>query len=247
MGALMQPESTSAPLVCPVSRWYYLRYGRLALMFLVFAAWFYKDGAWSWPKENTMAAERERYDTDVTDAFAKARVAGTAAAWIEEAKARGVVINEHKEPQSWAAYAAKKGWPEKPKKRTPAEISQQYYWSGAMALGFVILVVLVLMNRSKKLIGYPDHFILPDGRKVMHADAFRIDARTWENKGLAYVSYRESSDGPVRKAVIDCLKFAGGDKVYDQLRQNFHGELLEKQIDPEEPQEPAEVAEKADS
>lgn len=229
------PDDTSTdPIVCPISRWFYIRYGRLALMLLVFAAWFYKDGAWSWPKENAMAAERERYEAQVADAFAKAKADGTVAAWKDEAKTRGVVFNPAGEPISWAAYAAQKGWPEKPKKRTPTEIGEQFYWSGAMGIGVVAIGIFVLMKRSKKLIGYADHFVLPDGRRVAHADAFRIDARKWNDKGLAYVSYREGQNGAVQKAVIDCLAFQDADKVYDQLVKNFHGELIEKQVAPEE-------------
>lgn len=241
----MSSAPTSSPIVCPVSKWYYRRYGQMAAMFLVFAVWFYKDGAWSWPKENAMAAERTRYEAEVTDAFAKAKAAGTVEAWRGEAKGKGVLFNEQGEPQSWAAYAAKKGWPEKPKKRTETEIGQQFYWSGAMGVGLLVIGSILLLNRSKKLVGHDDHFVLPDGRRVNHADAFRIDARKWENKGLAYVSYRDGADGPVRKAVIDCLKFQDGDKVYDQLRANFHGELIEKQIEPDEPEEPAESGESA--
>ncbi len=241
----MSSDSTSPPIVCPVSKWYYRRYGQMAAMFLVFAVWFYKDGAWSWPKENAMAVERTRYEAEVTDAFAKAKAAGALDTWRSEAQAKGIVFNQQGEPQSWAAYAAKKGWPEKPKKRTETEIGQQFYWSGAMGVGLLIIAGIVLLNRSKKLVGQHDHLILPDGRRVNHADAFRIDARKWENKGLAYVSYREGADGLVQKAVIDCLKFQDGEKVYDQLIANFHGELIEKRMDADEPEEPAESSEKA--
>jgi hypothetical protein len=106
----------------------------------------------------------------------------------------------------------------------------------------LVIAALVLVNRSKKLIGHADHFILPDGRRVMHADAFRIDARKWLNKGLAYVTYSEGGKGPSRTAVIDCLKFQDGEKVYEQLIAHFHGELIEKQVEPDEPQDPAEPA-----
>lgn len=220
---------------CPVTPWYYKRMGLMAAMFLVFGLLFFKDGAYAWPKEATMAAERERYQTDVLDAYDKARSAGTLGAWQAEAKAQGIDLNAQGEPLPWAAIAARKSWPEKPKKRTPAEIEQQFYWGYAMMLGVVIIGALILRSRNQKLIGHADHFITPDGRRVNHADAFRIDKRKWEHKALAYVFYREGGAGATRKAVIDDLKYAGAGQVLAALESNFHGELIEKQAAPVEP------------
>lgn len=236
----MPADTPDTPIVCPISKWFYIRYGRLAAMLLLFAGWFYKDGAWTWPKENVMAQEREHYEAQVTDAYGKAKAEGSLDAWKETAKTLGVIFNADGEPISWAAHAAKKGWPEKPKKRTTTEIDEQFWWAGAMLLGALVIGGYVLVKRSQKLTGHADYFVLPDGRRVDHAMAFRIDARKWLDKGLAYVSYREAEDAPVKKAVIDCLAFKDAEKVYDQLIVNFHGELIEKQIEPEEPDDSAE-------
>lgn len=220
---------------CKVTPWYFKRMGLMAAMFLVFGLLFFKDGAHSWPKEAAMAAERERYQTDVLDAYDKARAAGTLSTWQTEAKARGIELNPQGEPLPWAAIAARQSWPEKPKKRTPTEIEQQFYWGYAMMLGVVIISGLILTGWKKKLIGHADHFITPEGQRVNHADVFRIDKRKWEHKALAYVFYREGGQGSTRKAVIDDLKYAGAGQVLDALLTNFHGELIEKQAAPEKP------------
>lgn len=231
----MQDAPATAPIVCPVTKWYFGRLLKLGAMFLVFGAWFYKDGAWSWPKENRIAAERERYAKEVTEPFEAARKAGTLAAWQAEAKARGTHLNGQGEPLTWAGYAAKHGWPEKPKKRPELELQQQFYWSGGMFAGVLVVGLVALLNRRKKLIGHADHFVLPNGTVVKHADAFKIDKRPWDLKGLAYVHYRAGGTGPARKAVIDDLKFAGAARVLEQLLASFHGELIEKAEEPEEP------------
>ncbi len=228
-------QTGSDIIECKVTPWYLKRMGLMAAMFLVFGLLFFKDGAYSWPKEAAMAAERERYQTNVLDAYDLARTAGTLSTWQAEAKAKGIELNPQNEPLPWAAVAAKQGWPEKPKKRTPTEIEQQFYWGGAMMMGMAIVVTLILLSRNKKLIGYADHFITPEGQRVNHADAFRIDKRKWEQKALAYVFYREGGEGPTRKATIDDLKYAQAGQVLDGLMANFHGELIEKQAEAQEP------------
>jgi len=70
---------------------------------------------------------------------------------------------------------------------------------------------------------------------VNHADAFRIDKRKWDQKALAYVFYREGGEGPIRKAIIDDLKYAQAGQVLEGLLANFHGELIEKQAEAQEP------------
>ena len=228
-------QTASDIIECRVTPWYFKRMGLMAAMFLVFGLLFFKDGAYSWPKEAAMAAERERYQTHVLDAYDKARTEGSLSAWQAEAKAQGIDLNPQGEPLPWAAIAARKNWPEKPKKRTPTEIEQQFYWGYAMMLGVAIITGLVLMSRTKKLIGHADYFITPEGQRVNHADAFRIDKRKWEHKALAYVFYREGGAGSTRKAVIDDLKYAGAGQVLAALEANFHGELIEKHAAPEEP------------
>ncbi len=230
--------SAPAPIECPVSKWYFVRLLKLSAMFLLFAGWFYKDGAWTWPKENRIAAERERYEREVQSTFDQAKSKGSLEAWQRQAKDKGWTLSASGEPLNWAAHAARLGWPEKPKKRPQMEIDQQFYWSGAMLAGLLVVAGVALYHRGRKLLGFDDHFQLPNGTRVAHAAAFRIDKRPWAIKGLAYVFYREGGEGRARRAVIDDLKYQGAEKVLDRLLANFHGELIEKQEEGKAPATP---------
>ncbi len=231
----MQSSETQDDSVieCRVTPWFYRRMTLLATMFLVFAALFFKDGMHSWPQENAMADKKDWFEHDVLEAYDKAKAAGQLNEWTNNAKTRDLPVKEDGEPVKWATYAAERGWPEKPKRRTTGEIEQQYYWGGAMALAALITCLNVLFNRNRKLTGYPDHLVTPQGRHVAYADAFRVDKRNWAVKGLASVYYREGGQGPGKKATIDDLKFDGAGKVLERLLLNFKGELIDKAPDPE--------------
>ncbi len=98
---------------------------------------------------------------------------------------------------------------------------------GALALGIVIF-----LNKNKKFIGHPGHMVMPGGGEVRYAEVFKVDKRTWDHKGLAYVHYkREGREGRV---VVDDLKFGGADRVLARLLGSFSGELIEKAPDQEE-------------
>ena len=220
---------------CPVTPWFYRRMGMLGAMFVVFAALFFKDGMHSWPLENEMAAKKEWFDRDVLEAYDKAKAAGQLSQWAATAKTQGLPVSADAEPVKWAAYAAEKGWPEKPKRRSPGEIEQQYYWGGAMALAALVVGLNVLFSRHKKLMGYAGHLVTPAGKRMAYADAYRVDKRKWAVKGLASVFYRQGGQGPDKKVIIDDLKFDGAGKVLDRLMANFKGEVIDKAPDPEPP------------
>jgi hypothetical protein len=239
--------SASPPITdrieCVITPWYLKRIAILSAMFALMGTWFYKDGAYTWPEENSMAAAREAYSKDVLDSYDAAVKDGSLAAWTEAAKARDVKFTADGLPTPWAGIAAANGWPEKPKSRTPTEINQQFWWSGAMGILLLGTLVHWLLNRNKKLIGEADHLITPEGQRVNHADAYRIDKRNWDVKALAYVHYKPGGQGSSKKAVIDDLKYHEAGRVLDQLLANFHGEIIEKAAevddDSAEPEAPA--------
>lgn len=208
-------------------------------MLLVFAGWFYKDGKWTWPAEQQKADKHEWFQKEVIGGYDAAQKSGTLPQWIAEKKPQGYPLTESGEPMKWVAYAASLGWPEKPpKKRTDKEIEAQFHWAAGMAFAALLVGVNVLLNRKKKLIGHEDHFVTPEGRRVNYADAFRIDKRPWDVKGLAYVFHRPggaAGTGTGSKAVIDDLKYDGAAKVLNLLLARFKGELIEKVTDSEEP------------
>ncbi|MDB6005237.1 MAG: hypothetical protein JWR15_2224, partial [Prosthecobacter sp.] len=193
-----------------------------------------------WPKENEMAAKKEWFDKEVLEAYDKAKAGGDLSRWAADAKAKGLPVNTEGEPVKWAAYAAERGWPEKPKRRTPAEIDQQYYWGGAGALALLIVALNTLYYRSRKLVGHSNYLVTPSGKRVAYADAFRVDKRKWAVNGLAYVHYREGGEGSEKKVKIDDLMFDGAGRVLDRLLASFKGELIDKVPDEEPTESPSE-------
>ncbi|MCW0216784.1 MAG: hypothetical protein OJI67_00550, partial [Prosthecobacter sp.] len=67
-----------------------------------------------------------------------------------------------------------------------------------------------------------------EGLTIHFSQVFRVDKRKWDNKGLAYVWYRETAEAPEKKALIDDLKFDGAGKILARLLTHFKGELIEK-------------------
>ena len=108
-----------------------------------------------------------------------------------------------------------------------------------MGVGALIVVILIFLNQSKVLRGYPEHWVTPEGKEVRYAEVFRVDKRKWDNKGLAYAYHRKAEGAKEVKEVIDDLKFAGADRILNRLLAQFSGELIEKVAEPEEVAEPA--------
>jgi hypothetical protein len=231
-------EASPPLVVCPVTRWFYKRMAILGGMLLVFALWFFKDGKWTWPAERVKADKYEWFQQEVLGGFDEAQKAGTLEQWVTEKRAAGFPLTESGEPMKWVAYAASLGWPEKPpKKRTDKEIEAQFHWAAGMGVVALVVGIHVLMTRRKVLQGFADYFITPEGQRVNYADAFRIDKRPWEVKGLAYVFHRPGGaegTGSGSKAVIDDLKYDGAAKVLDLLMAKFKGEIIEKVAEPDE-------------
>lgn len=226
----MQPPATddSSVIECRITPWFYRRRAMFAAMYLLFAGLFFKDGFYSWPKENEMAEKKEWFDTEVLAAYDKAKASGELPQWGVRAKAKGLPVTEQGEPVKWAAYAAQRGWPEKPKKRSAAEIQQQYWWGAAGLVALLWVVLSTLYYRNRKLTGYADHLVTPGGTRMAFADAFRVDKRKWDLNGLAYVYYREGGQGREKRVKVDDLMFDGAGRVLDRLLQHFKGELIEK-------------------
>ena len=233
----MEPAAAQdeGPIECKITPWFYRRRAAFAAMYLVAACLFFKDGVWSWPQENEMAARKEWFEKSVLQAFDKAKEEGTQADWSAKAKADHLPVNEQGEPVKWAAYAAEHNWPEKPKRRTEAEITQQYYWGGALTLAFLAVVLNTLFHSRRRLVGGSDHFMTPGGSRVAFADAFKVDKRKWDVQGLAYVHYRVGGQGREKKVPIDDLMYEGASRVLDRLLSHFKGELIEKVQDAETP------------
>ncbi len=212
--------------------------GILAAMLLFMGLYFLYDGKFGYAKDNVIAEEKVKFEKNFLKSYDEAKKSGQLDEWIVQAKASGMPTGEDGEPPKWPSYAAKHGWPENPKKHSEEEIYQQFQWGGAMLLLALIVAVKLLLDRGKKLTGHEQHMIMPNGVEVRYSEAYKVDKRKWDNKGLAYVYHRSGRDE--KRAIIDDLKYEGAGRVLDRLLRHFKGELIEKVPEPEEsaPQPP---------
>lgn len=137
------------------------------------------------------------------------------------------LVQKEKKTGDWFKLAREKGWPEKPHEEDwNYKIREQLIFgclTGTIGLG---MLAAWLRNSRRKLTADHESFTTPDGHRVPFSSAFHLDKRKWDNKGLAYVRYRDGSS--TRKAVIDCL--IHGDpaiRVLERLEANFQGELVD--------------------
>lgn len=215
-------------ITCRLTRWYLRRIGLLTAAIFAMGCYFLYDGQWGYPKKNKIEEQKEWYTAEVIGAFKEAQSQGdnAAAEWMREARKKGWVVDPNLTQPQWIDYAAPRGWAAEPKKYTAEEIQQQFWIGWAMVAAAAIMGALLALNRNKTLVGHADHMILPNGRTVRFADAFKVDTRKWDSKGLAYVYSREPGDKSTHKATIDDLKYHPAEQVLKRLLSQFQGELI---------------------
>lgn len=230
------PVSSTEPIVCRITPWYYRRMGLMAGMLVAMGLYFLYDGKFGYPRANEIADKKEWFENTLLKGYDEAKAANRLEAWVKETEAKGLPAGKNGEPPRWVSYAAEHGWPEKPHKYTDREINEQFWWGGATVMAGLIVGVMMLLNRSKVLRAEADRWTTPEGQTIHFSQVFRVDKRKWDNKGLAYVWYRETAEAPEKKAILDDLKFDGAAQVLDRLIANFKGELIEKLPDATAPE-----------
>lgn len=224
----VSPILSKDPIVCRVTPWYFRRMSMMTVMLVAMGLYFLYDGKYGYPNANEIAAKKDWFEQVLLKGYDDAKAAGRLEEWVKETEAKGLPAGRNGEPPRWVSYAAQNGWPEKPHKYTDREINEQFWWGGATVFAGLMVSVFMLLSRSKVLRAESDHWITPEGKSIRFADAFRVDKRKWDNKGLAYVWYRESQGGAEKKTIIDDLKYDGAVHVLERLLANFKGELIEK-------------------
>ncbi len=223
--------ASTEPIVCHVTRWYFVRMGRMAGILVLMGLWFVYDGQYGYHAANKIADQKDWFEQTLLKGYDEALAAGRLEQWVKETEAKGLPAGKDGEPPRWVSYAAERGWGENPHRYTDREIAGQFWYGGLTVLAGLIVVGVMLLNRRKVLRAGADHWITPEGKTIRFADVFRVDKRKWDTKGLAYAWYRDAPGGAEKKAPIDDLKFNGAVKVLERLTAGFKGELIEKQPD----------------
>ena len=229
--------SDPLPLSCKVSRWYFWRVAKFAALFLVAGLWFGYDGLIGYPKSNEIAKEHSQFQDQVRATYAEMEASGTLSGWPTLAESRNWPTGENGEAPTWVAYAAAKGWPEKPPKtHSQSSIQTQLYLALGGILAAVAAILIGFLNRKKTLSADADSLTTPRGVHIPFTAVSEIDRRPWRTKGFARITYTNPGDRKA-KSVIDDLKFEGANRVLERLESHFDGILIEE----------ASVEEEADS
>lgn len=228
-------------ITCSITPWYTKRMSLMTTMFVGFGLYFFYDGAIGYPKKNKIYNAHEAFVAIQDEKQAFLDEGGTNIEWAK-------VVEEKDYPlqTEWIDYAAVNGWPEEPPEKLYSTNDQFFFGTLCLVIGLAVLGTMIT-NRKRQLRADEASFYTPKGLRVPFASAFRVDKRKWDNKGLAYVHYRDDNEKECR-ATIDDLKFGGADQILTRLLDNFDGELVNRvSNEPAPPPEEAETPEKSDS
>lgn len=209
------------PISCPITPWYTKRMSLMTLMFVGFGLYFLYDGFIGYPKKNAIFDEHERFVEIQDERKAFLEEGNTSSDWAKIREEKG-----YPQQDEWVDYALDKGFPEEPPEKRYSTTDQFFFGALCIGIGLAILGTMML-NKGKLLKADGISFTSPKGDRVLFSSAHRVDKRKWDNKGLAYVHYKDEKEKDQR-AVIDDLKFGGADKILERLLENFEGELVER-------------------
>jgi hypothetical protein len=201
----------TAPLqeiLCRTTPWYAKRRIIMVVMLVGFSSYFFYDWKVGYPKQK---AEYDAY-------------------WPVYQE----LAITNKDDKAWLARAKDNGWPESPKEKDwDYKLKEQFIWGACTGLIGLGMLIAYLRNKDRVLRADADSLTMPDGVRIPFSSVTRIDKRKWDNKALAYLSWKDGATP--RKAVIDDLVFDGAGKVLDRLMSHFHGELIDIEREPSAP------------
>ncbi len=156
-------------------------------------------------------------------------------------------------PPAWKEYSNSGGraWDEKPKEvKTRKKIDEQLYIGIFCTILFLIALFILLRTRSRSMKVDSQGYTPPGGKLIPYGSIKRIDARKWDTKGLATLTYEEG--GKEKKAKVDGMIYGQfkkedgepAQRLYEQILANFQGELIElaAENDEEGEETPTEVS-----
>jgi len=154
-------------------------------------------------------------------------------------------------PAGWSDFAKSDGrkWKEQVKDHLKNENSiKEQLWIGILCLVLFLGALFVLLRTmARSMTVDSEGFSPPGGDKVLFSEMRRLDIRKWDTKGLATVFYEKG--GGLKKAKIDGMVYgqfkaeegAPAQKLFEKIRENFRGELIEFAAEEEEKTEESAV------
>ena len=255
--------SESAVIVCKPTSWIKIRAVLIIAMFGVFAYLFYTDGTVGYKEQNEQVFFNKLITIDAEKAvgdfssgaewkqFAEAQKINVSSQELyplpegfnENQSWPAVLVDGYASlsrgsngPQElWASYAGQRGWPIKPPEHghDQSDLNTQYYMCYGCATIVVVVLFLFLRTLTRTMRVTESAFIAPGGKVVPFTAMRRIDARKWDTKGVATISYEDA--GITKKTKVDGMIYGQfkkedgepAEKLYAHILKNFKGELIE--------------------
>lgn len=170
-----------------VSRGYLMRLGLVGLFCAFGGAWFLYDGLVGYP------AWREQ-------GFA-----------YQEFMEENADLEELERENKWKEIAREKGWRERPldeEKNIPISveaINEQFYYSGAAGLAGIGFLSRFAFMFRRWIECDENHLRDKSGRETTYANITELNKKKWQNKGIAFVSYK--TDAGTDRIRIDDFYF----------------------------------------
>ncbi|MDP0490915.1 MAG: hypothetical protein Q7Q71_07700 [Verrucomicrobiota bacterium JB023] len=150
-------------------------------------------------------------------------------------------------PPGWTDYSNSGGrkWSEDPGHEVyqKGTIDQQLWIAILATLLFIGTLFFALRTMKRSMKADNEGYTPPGGSKIPYSSMKRLDARKWDTKGLAYITYDDK--GKSGKARIDGMVYGQfkkeegepAQKLYDKILANFKGEFIELAREDDEPAE----------
>jgi hypothetical protein len=121
----------------------------------------------------------------------------------------------------WPALAKSRNWSLKPPEKaySQMDITGQFVLGGISLLLGVLAVISYLVNSKRTVRSDAEAVYGPNGTRVPFSAMRSVNKSKWDSKGIAVVSYEENQRR--RKLVVDDYKFAGADKILEEIEAHL--------------------------
>ncbi len=250
--AVSEPEALESEYICRPTQWFIRRALAMFCMFLFFALWFFKDGYWTYKKENLVYYMHQLFANQVVNQ-ATAENYASQQDWVDYASTQNVLFPEdaakllpegtklpQKWPQEaigaygnddldvmWEAYTRRVGLDsdveEEP--HSARQIREQFIFSGLCGVLSIGVLFIFLRTLRRSMRADNEAYYAPGGQVVKYAAMHRIDARKWKTKGVASISYKDSAGGE-QKVKVDGLVYGDFKKEEGEPAEKLYQKIL---------------------
>ena len=238
--------------ICRPTQWFIRRALAMFAMFLFFTLWFFKDGQWTYKKENLIYYMHQLFANQVVNQ-ATAENYESEQKWVEFATAQRVPFPEdaikilpkgteldQPWPQEaigaygnddldvmWEAYTRRVGLDSdvKEEPHTARQIREQFIFSGLCGVLSIGVLFIFLRTLRRRMRVDDVAYYAPSGQTVNYAAMHRIDARKWKTKGVATICYKDSQGGE-KKVKVDGLVYGDFKKEEGEPAEKLYQKIL---------------------